>query len=72
LIIAMDPKLFGDSEGWAAHAEKLFAEIEAQPGARLPSARRYRNRGETASAGITLSAKVHDSILALCEPTGSA
>jgi delta1-piperideine-2-carboxylate reductase len=72
LIIAMDPKLFGDSEGWAAHADKLFAEIEAQPGARLPSARRYRNRGETASAGITLSAKVHDSILALCEPTGSA
>ena len=72
LIIAMDPKLFGDSEGWAAHADKLFAEIEAQPGARLPSARRYRNRDDTASSGITLSAKVHDSILALCEPTGSA
>ncbi|NIV18224.1 MAG: Ldh family oxidoreductase [Woeseiaceae bacterium] len=72
LIIAMDPKLFGDSEGWAAHAEKLFAEIESQPGARLPSARRYRNRVETASAGITLSAKVHESILALCEPAGAA
>lgn len=62
LIIAMDPNLFGDPESWAAHAETLFDRIEAQQGARLPSARRYRNRHQTEKAGVTISAKAYDAI----------
>jgi delta1-piperideine-2-carboxylate reductase len=68
LMLAIDPNLFGDADGWAEHAERLFERIEAQEGARLPSARRYSNRDSSATSGITLSAKAHDDIQALLEP----
>jgi delta1-piperideine-2-carboxylate reductase len=66
LIIAMDPNHFGDAGGWADHAEKLFARIEAQDGARLPSSRRYKNREQSLTAGVSVSSKVHEQILQMC------
>lgn len=65
LIVAMDPTLFGDPGGWADHAEKLFDQVEAQEGARLPSSRRYSNRETTSSTGVVLSSKVYDALMAL-------
>jgi len=65
LIIAMDPSRFGDPSGWADHAELLFAQIEEQEGARLPSARRYQNRVKTAKDGITMSETAFASVKAL-------
>lgn len=67
LIIAMDPNRFGDPSGWADHAELLFAQIEEQEGARLPSARRYQNRVKTAKDGITMSEAAFASVKALSE-----
>jgi len=65
LMLAIDPNLFGDADGWADHAETFFAKIESQEGARLPSSRRYKNREKSAESGIPLSAKVHEQLQAL-------
>ncbi len=65
LIIAMDPNLFGDADGWADHAEQLFNEILAQDGARLPSARRYHNRSTAADSGVAVSKAIYDKAIAL-------
>ena len=65
LIIAMDPNLFGDADGWADHAEKLFEQILTQDGARLPSSRRYHNRNSASESGVKLSAAVYEKVLAL-------
>ncbi|NNC76849.1 MAG: Ldh family oxidoreductase [Woeseiaceae bacterium] len=68
LIIAIDPNLFGDADGWSAHAEKLFDRIEEQPGARLPSGRRYQHRRDHEKTGIALSAKEFEVIQGLYKP----
>ena len=65
LIIAMDPNLFGDADGWADHAEKLFDEILAQDGVRLPSSRRYHNRLGAANDGVAVAQTVYDEAVAL-------
>jgi len=67
LMIAMDPSRFGDADGWADHAEKLFAKIEEQQDARLPSARRYQNRIKTAQEGVRVSEKAYAAVKALSE-----
>ena len=64
-MLAMDPNLFGDSAGWADHAEKLFAEVIAQDGARLPGDRRYHNRELSLKDGITVSESVYQKALEL-------
>jgi (2R)-3-sulfolactate dehydrogenase (NADP+) len=52
LIIAFDPAAFGGSaERFAA----LIAQIEVQPGARLPGARRLASRAGAATEGLMLS-----------------
>ncbi len=68
LIIAIDPNRFGDADGWSAHAETLFARIEAQAGARLPSARRYRERATHVQDGITMSGGAFAAIQKLSDP----
>ena len=65
LIIALDPKKFGDPDGFLAHGEKLFTEILAQEGTRLPGARRITNRKQTPTTGIDIPQSLHDEILAL-------
>lgn len=67
LMIAIDPNLFGDADGWAEHSELFFKEIQTQQGTRLPSSRRYENREKTKRSGIAVSSKVHDQINALLE-----
>jgi len=62
LMIAMDPNLFGDNDGWAAHCERLFAEINAQDGARLPGDRRYANRARALQSGVQVSASDYEKI----------
>lgn len=64
-MFAIDPNLMGDAGGWANHAEALFDKITAQPGARLPGARRHHNRAETAKTGVAVSNIVLDKIAAL-------
>ncbi|MGI9200572.1 MAG: Ldh family oxidoreductase [Woeseiaceae bacterium] len=67
LMIAIDPNLFGDADGWAEHSELFFKEIQTQQGTRLPSSRRYENREKTKRSGVAVSSKVHDQINALLE-----
>lgn len=64
-MLAIDPNLFGDANGWADHAERFFERIESQAGTRLPSARRHINRKQNTISGISLSPKVHEQIQAL-------
>ena len=64
-MLAMDPKLFGDADGWADHAEKLFDKIKEQDGARLPGERRHSNRAQTAKDGVAVSNVVLNKISAL-------
>ena len=64
-MMAIDPSLFGDADGWAAHAEKLFDRITSQDGVRLPGDRRHQNRAETARNGINISKAVYDKICEL-------
>ncbi|MEQ9335289.1 Ldh family oxidoreductase [Thalassobaculum sp.] len=65
LMLAIDPARFGDPEGFAAHAELLFAQITAEEGVRLPADRRRRNRATTATAGVAVDAALHARILDL-------
>lgn len=64
-MLAMDPNLFGDANGWADHAEKLFDKIKEQDGTRLPGTRRHVNRNDSASAGVAVSDIILDKISAL-------
>ena len=41
--------------GWAAHAERLFHEIAAQEGARLPGEGRAARRARIAERGIEIT-----------------
>lgn len=63
LIIAMDPRRFGDADGFEDHAEKLFAELLKQPGTRLPADRRYRQRVVVAKEGFSIPQSLYDSVL---------
>ena len=67
LILALDPNRFGNSEGWAAHSERLFAAMTAQDGVRLPGDRRTKNRERIAREGAEIPKALHDQILALGE-----
>jgi (2R)-3-sulfolactate dehydrogenase (NADP+) len=52
LLIAFDPQAFN---GTLDHFAALAASIEAQPGARLPGARRLKAREKAARDGVTVS-----------------
>ncbi len=52
LLIAIDPERFGDPGNWLSHGAVLFDAMTAQEGVRLPSARRYAARDETAESGV--------------------
>ncbi len=65
LMIAIDPALFGDGEDWLDHSEALFQEILSQPGTRLPSDRRYRNRAIAEQDGVDVATSIYDTIKGL-------
>ncbi len=63
LILALDPNAFGNGAGWLAHCEGFFARFEALEGSpRLPATRRYANRAETPSTGVTIPAALHQEL----------
>ena len=64
-MLALDPNLFGDPEGWIAHCEKLFTEIGKQEGTRLPGDRRRQNREHSIKNGINIPADLYENILSL-------
>jgi delta1-piperideine-2-carboxylate reductase len=66
LILAIDPARMGDAEGWADHAERLFARILEEEGTRLPADRRHANRALTVTDGAAIPAALHAEIVALC------
>ena len=66
-LIAIDPtRCSSQSPGvqWQ-HAETLFSEVLAQPGARLPSDRRFAARQRTPRDGITVAKSLYETIQAL-------
>lgn len=65
LILALDPRRFGDPQGYLEHAEKIFAAIMSEEHARLPGDRRIENRARTAKDGIAIPRSLYESILAL-------
>ncbi len=64
-ILAMDPGMFGNREGWLDHCEKLFDKITEQDGVRLPGDRRRANREASQRDGISLPLAVYEKILEL-------
>ena len=64
-LMAMNPGLFGDADGWAEHAERLFDKITEQAGVRLPGDRRYRHRQQSLEHGIDINQDVYDKLIAL-------
>lgn len=65
LLIAIDPVRLAGGDGALDHAEKLFAALLAQPGARLPAERRYHVRPENEARGIEIPTALYDTIKAL-------
>jgi (2R)-3-sulfolactate dehydrogenase (NADP+) len=63
LLIAFDPAAFGGDP--VARFATLAATIEAQPGARLPGARRLARRGQAKLKGLTISEALLDEIEAV-------
>lgn len=64
LILAIDPARLGGAAG-LARAERLFAAITAEEGARLPGDRRLAARARTERDGIRLDRGLHEEITAL-------
>ena len=65
LILALDPAMFGNADGFMAHGEKLFEAILSQEGTRLPGERRFANRAKTPADGFDIPQSLHDEILGL-------
>lgn len=65
LMIVIDPKKFGNEDGFLDHGEKLFAEILKQDGTRLPSQRRFDAREDTLNNGIKVHPVLYAQILEL-------
>ena len=66
-LIAIDPARCvrdGDRDKQLKHAEKLFQQILAQPGTRLPSERRYAARRRTPAEGVCIPRSLHHSLVA--------
>jgi delta1-piperideine-2-carboxylate reductase len=64
-VLAIDPNRFGGAEAWADHCARLFDELEAMDGVRLPGQRRRKARAETPTAGFTLPKSLHDTVVEL-------
>ncbi len=65
LLLALDPARFGDPDGWLEHGEKLFDEMLAIEGVRLPGGRRYRNRQRNEGGQIAVPEALRQKIMEL-------
>ncbi len=61
LILAFDPARFG-ADGHLDHAERLFEEMYAQDGVRLPGDRRLAARKRTPAEGVDVPKTLYDTI----------
>ncbi len=66
LLLAIDPARLSGNAGVLDHAEKLFDELLAQPGTRLPAERRYQVRPDNEANGIEIPTELFETIKALC------
>ncbi len=64
-LIVIDPVVMSGNAGALDHAEKLFDEILAQEGTRLPADRRYKVRPENEKSGIEIPLSLYDTIKSL-------
>lgn len=64
-MMAIDPNLMGDADGWAKHTEAFFDKVVEQDGTRLPGQRRHHNRAKTKVDGVQVSNVILDKIRAL-------
>lgn len=65
LLLVFDPQRF--AAGYLAHAEALFSEMLAQPGVRLPGARRFATRA-AASEALELPDGLVEELTAYAQP----
>jgi len=65
-FIALDPGRFA-GPGFGARLDELLARMTAEPGARLPGARRLAARERTARGGVTIRKTLHDKLLAYAD-----
>ncbi len=61
-LLAMEPKVFGEGDGWKERSERLFGRIDSMEGTRLPSQRRYRNRARSLEEGVSVPKDLCDKI----------
>jgi len=61
-LLAIDPARLSGNPNVLDHGEKLFAELLAQPGARLPAERRYKVRPENEANGIEIPTTLYNTI----------
>jgi delta1-piperideine-2-carboxylate reductase len=58
LLLAMDPRKFGDPSGWLQHSEMFLQQLSGLDDVRLPGARRAANRARIAREGVRLPQKL--------------
>lgn len=63
-LVVIDPRVFS-GDAFAERMETLVGAILAQPGTRLPGARRLALRAESASNGVVIPAGLYDELKAL-------
>lgn len=61
-VLAIDPVRLSGNPDVLDHAEKLFGEVLAQPGARLPAERRYQVRPDNEANGIEIPTALYETI----------
>ncbi len=64
-LLAIDPVRLSGNAGVLDHAEKLFGELLAQDGTRLPAERRYQLRAGNEADGIEIPTSLYETIKAL-------
>ena len=64
-ILAIDPARLSGNTGVLDHAEKLFSEVLAQEGTRLPAERRYQVRAGNEANGIDIPTTLYETSKAL-------
>jgi LDH2 family malate/lactate/ureidoglycolate dehydrogenase len=68
LVLAIDPARLvpgGDAAAVAAHGERLFAALLADPGTRLPGDRRLAARARAEREGVAVAPSLHRTLLGL-------
>jgi len=63
LIIALDPRAFGDADHWHMHCQSFFGTLMTLDGVRLPAQRRRQHRQQAVSDGVELAQPLYEQLL---------